>query len=91
MILIEVKKVMAAMIGGFEVIAKKCIGCDEDYATQAFLCVGCLVTCSSDLDKMGWHHLRTAFLVVLIEYRVMISRVKAQGLALIGCTWQWPC
>jgi hypothetical protein len=57
MILTEVKKAMAAMIGGFEVMAKKCIGCDEDYATEAFLCVGCLVTCSSDLDKMGWQHL----------------------------------
>jgi hypothetical protein len=73
MILIEVKKVMVAMIGGFEVMAKKCICCDEDYATQSFLCVGCLVTCSSDLDKMGWQHLWTAFLVVLLEYRVMIS------------------
>jgi hypothetical protein len=38
MILTEVKKVMAAMIGGFEVMAKKCIGCDEDYATQAPMC-----------------------------------------------------
>jgi hypothetical protein len=34
------------------------------------LYVGCLVTCSDDLDKIGWQHLWTAFLVVHLEYRV---------------------
>ena len=25
------------------------------------------------------------------KYRVVMFRVKAQGLAFIGCSWQWPC
>jgi hypothetical protein len=25
------------------------------------------------------------------EFRVLPCRVKIQGLALIGCAWQWPC
>jgi hypothetical protein len=34
------------------------------------LYVGCLATCSSSLSKRVWKHRRTAFLVVLLEYRV---------------------
>jgi hypothetical protein len=45
----------------------------------------CLKTCSSGLGKRGWQHRGTAFLVLLLEYRVTISRVKTQGLAFIGC------
>ena len=50
------------------------------------LCVGCLETCSSSLGKRGWQHRCIAFLVVLFEYRDMISRVKIQSLAFTGCT-----
>jgi len=31
MVLVEVEKVMTAMVGGFEGLTEVCIGCDEDY------------------------------------------------------------
>jgi hypothetical protein len=67
-------------------MVERCIGGIEDERHRFFLCVGCLVPCSSSLGKRGWQHLRTAFVMVILEYRVEISRVKAQGLAFIDCT-----
>jgi hypothetical protein len=55
------------------------------------LCVGCLVACQSSLGMRGRHHWKVAILVVHLEYRVSIPRVKTQGLTFTGCAWQWPC
>ena len=96
---------MTAAIGGIEVTEEECIGCDVARANVQiwltrqcaypfrtwYLCACCLVTCSSDLGKWGRHHWRTSFLLVLVEYRVLIFRVKTQDLAFIDCTWQCPC
>jgi hypothetical protein len=80
---------MVAVIEGFQwqrlywlwIVMKTCY-------TSFYLCAGCLVTCSSILGNRGW----TTFLMVLLEDRVMISKVKVQCLAFIGCTCrQWPC
>jgi uncharacterized Fe-S center protein len=51
-----------------------------------FLCVGCLSTCSRSLCKREWQHRWTAFLVVLLEFRDSVFRVRTQGLSFIGCT-----
>jgi hypothetical protein len=72
-------------------MAERRIAGDDDGRHR---CVGCLVSCSSGLGKRGWQRLWIAFVMVLLEYIVTISRVKdlkAQGLPFIGCTWQWPC
>jgi hypothetical protein len=45
-----VEKVIVVAIGGFEVIAEKYIGCDEDYATQSL--PECRVFC--DLQQQSW-------------------------------------
>jgi hypothetical protein len=63
-----------------------CFGGYEDGRHWFFLCVGCLVSCSSGLGKRGCQHLWNAFLMVLLEYRVVISRVKDQGMAFTGFT-----
>jgi hypothetical protein len=60
-------------------------------STSPLCDVGCLASCSSGLCKSGWQHWRTTFWVMLVEYRVVIFRVKPQGLDFIGYTWQWPC
>jgi hypothetical protein len=52
--------------------------------TCFFLCVGWLLSCYNRLSKRGWQHL-TSFVMVLLDYRVESSRVKAQGLFFIGC------
>jgi hypothetical protein len=66
MIFIEVGKVMVHAIGSF-VTMERCIDCDEDYMQHRFfMCVRCLVTCSSGLGKRGWQHMWSAFLVVLL-------------------------
>jgi hypothetical protein len=46
---------------------------------------------SSSLGKRGWQHMWTVFVMVLLEYRVDISRVKDQGIDFIGCTCKWLC
>ena len=75
---------MAVAIGGLEALAEKYIGCNED-------CVlGVSWLAAAALASGGRRHWRTAILVVLLEYRVSILRVKTQGLAFIGCIWQWP-
>jgi hypothetical protein len=43
-----------------------------------------LLSIPSDLGKRGWQSLLIAFVMVLLEYRVTIFGVKAQGLG----TWQ---
>jgi uncharacterized Fe-S center protein len=69
-----------AAIGCLEVMVEMCIGCDEDYVGHAcFLCVGCLVTCSVGLGKRRWKKRRNAFLVMILEYQVVIFMVKTQG------------
>jgi hypothetical protein len=57
-------------------MAETCIGYDEYYAIHDFLGCRVLATCSISLGKREWQHTRTAFLVVLFENRVMVSRVK---------------
>jgi hypothetical protein len=90
-ILIEVS--VSEFYGGREVC------CDEDLLHRFFRCVGCLVTCTDGLSKMGWQRRWTTFLVVLFEYRVTISRMKArpslvlpgndlaEGIVLWNCTF----
>jgi hypothetical protein len=61
--LTKVKKVMAVITGGIEVMVEVCIGCDVDYKfglrgvvpvqSEHGMCVWCLVTCSGGLSKRG--------------------------------------
>ena len=64
------------------VFGRESVGCVEEDVAHVSFCV---------LGDRVWQHRWTAFLVVLLEYRVSIPRVKTKGPAFIGCTWQWPC
>jgi hypothetical protein len=48
-------------------------------------------TSKSESTGLVRPYLAGAIQVILLEYRVVISRSKAQGLAFIGYTWKWPC
>jgi hypothetical protein len=68
----EVEKVMVAPIEGLQVLTKRCIGCEEDYAARLYSyglrgvvqvqyihgihVSRCLVTYGSGLAKRRWQH-----------------------------------
>jgi hypothetical protein len=72
-------------------MAERRIGVDEDGWHMFFLCVGCLVSCSSGLGKRVFVALVDCSCDAAPRVKSYVSRVKAQGVAFIGCTWQWLC
>ena len=69
------------------VLAERRFGCVED--SKQRLCVRCWGLAAAALARGSGSTggLRSGG----TKYRAMMFRVKAQGLAFIGCTWQWPC
>jgi hypothetical protein len=54
---------------------ERSFGCDEDLRHMFCICL-VLRTCSSGLGRLGHQHKCTSFLVGLLEYQSVISRMK---------------